>query len=95
MATTLGTGRRTVAAAGTPVQLQGTAILSLWVIITAETDNTRVIVVGGASVEAALATREGTPLGAGDTIALDVVDLSAVWIDSTVNGDGVTYTYGT
>lgn len=92
-ANTLGDGRKTVATTGTELQLTSTPTRIRSLIITAETDNTGVIVVGGSTVVADLATRRGTPLNAGESVSLDVDDLSKVWIDTTVNGDGVTFTY--
>lgn len=84
-------GRQVVTTAGTRVQLSTTQTSVLEVTITAETDNTGYIVVGGATVVASLSTRRGTPLSAGDSYTVAVNDLSDVYIDSTVNGDGVTY----
>ena len=86
--------RKIVTTAGTRVALVASSTRANWVIITAETDNTGIIVVGGSGVIAALATRQGTPLGVGDTIALLIDDLVDVYIDTTVDGDGVTFTYG-
>lgn len=86
-------GRQTVATAGTAAQLTATRTPCKVVTITAETDNTGIIVVGGEDVVAALATRRGTPLNAGDSYELSIDDLSKVYLDTTVNGDGVTYTY--
>ena len=63
------------------------------VAITAETDNTGLIVVGGSTVVASLATRQGVPLNPGDSITLDIDNLADINIDSTVNGDGVTFLY--
>lgn len=84
-------GRKFVTTAGTAVQLAAsTAIES--VAITAETDNTGYIVVGDSAVVAALATRKGTPLSAGDTMSIDTDDLADVYIDATVSTDGVTFT---
>ena len=90
--TSIGDGRKVVAAAGTRLAL-ATSTACKGVIINAETDNTGLIVVGGATVVAALATRQGTPLQAGDSIVLEIDDLADVYIDSTVTGDGVTFTY--
>ena len=61
------------------------------VLITAETDNTGIIVVGGVGVVAALATRKGTPLAAGESCYVEVDSLARIYLDTTVNGDGVTY----
>jgi hypothetical protein len=92
-------GRKVVTTTGTRVQLTTVSVPIRSVALTAETDNTGDVVIGGSTVVAALATREGTPLAAGQTMTLtkndDGVDeLSDVWLDSIVSGDGVTYTYG-
>ena len=79
--------------AGTRVALASSTACQ-WVQVTAETDNTGIIVIGGSTVVAALATRRGTPLSAGDTIVLPVSDLANVYIDATVSTDGVTFIYG-
>lgn len=89
---TLTAGRKIVTTAGTAVQLSTTLTRIGSVAITAETDNTGYIVVGGSTVIAALATRLGTPLAAGDTFIVDANQLTDIYLDSTVNGDGVTFT---
>jgi hypothetical protein len=86
-------GRKVVTTAGTAVAIAATSTPVTSIAITAETDNTGTIVVGSSTVVAALATRRGIPLAAGDSTILENVDLSEVYLDSTVNGDGVTYTY--
>lgn len=86
-------GRQIVTTGGTAVALAATSIPVLEIDITAETDNTGIIVVGASTVVASLATRRGTPLNAGDTFTIYNVDLKDVYLDTTVNGDGVTYTY--
>ena len=88
-----GDGRKVVTSAGTEVALASATACS-WVQVTAETDNTGVIVVGASTVVAALSTRRGTPLNAGDSVTVPADDLANVYIDSTVNGDGVTFIYG-
>lgn len=95
----LSDNRRVVTTAGTRVALSTTSVSVRSVTITAETDNTGVIVIGGVgTVVAAQATRRGIPLAAGDTITLtirddDVDDLAEVGLDSMIDGDGVTYIY--
>lgn len=89
----LGDGRQVVTTAGTRVQLSTNSVECREVAVTAETDNTGVVVVGGSTVVAALATRRGTPLAAGDTAIIPVDNLQDVWLDATVSTDGVTYTY--
>lgn len=95
----LSDNRRVVTTAGTRVLLSTTSTSVRSVTIQAETDNTGVIVIGGAgTVVAAQATRRGISLAAGDTIALttrddDVDDLTEIGLDATIDGDGVTYIY--
>lgn len=90
---TIGDGRKTVTTAGTRVTLVASSTPCKKVDITSELDNTGVIVVGGSTVVASLSTRRGTPLLPGDTHSLEIDDLQDVYLDSTVNGEGVTFTY--
>ena len=85
-------GRKTVAASATAERLAASTPCN-YVEMTAETDNTWIIVVGGSTVVAALATRRGIPLSAGESMGFLIKDLQEVWLDTTVNGDGVTYIY--
>ena len=87
----LNDGRQTVTTAGTRVQLSAASVACTRVTITAETDNTDYIVVGGSTVVAALATRRGAPLGPGDSITLNVNNLNLVYIDSLIDTEGVTW----
>lgn len=83
-------GRKVVITAGTRVQFDPLDCRT--VSFTAETDNTGIVVIGGPTVVAALATRQGTPLSAGDTAILAISNMNLAWMDSMVSGDGVTYT---
>lgn len=89
------TGRKVVASAGTREALTSTNVRGV-VSITAETDNTNPVTVGGAAVVGALATRQGTPLAAGDTMVLGTatspVSTNDVWLDAVTSTEGVTYT---
>ena len=87
-----GDGRKTVTTGGTAEKL-ASATKATYVCITAETDNTGIICVGSSTVVASLSTRQGIPLSLGDSVGLPCVDLSDIWLDTTVNGDGVTFTY--
>jgi hypothetical protein len=90
--TSVSDDRKVVTTAGTRVAL-ATSFACKEVIITAETDNTGIVVVGAAgTVVAALATRRGVPLSAGDTLVLQIDNLADIGLDSTVSGDGVTFT---
>lgn len=90
--TTIGDGRTTVTTAGTAVAL-ATSTSCRIVDIMAETDNTNYVVVGGSTVDATLATRRGIPLMRGQSIHLLIDDLRKIYIDSLVDGEGVTYIY--
>lgn len=92
-ATTLADQRQTVTTAGTRVQLTSSVIRARQVDITALHTNTGIITVGSSTVVAAAGTRRGTPLNPGDTYTGYNVDLSQVYLDSTVNGEGVSYSY--
>lgn len=92
--TGIANGRKTVTSAGTAEALAGSTSCK-HVDITAETDNTGIVVVGGSGVIAALGTRQGTPLLAGDTYSIDIDNLADLFLDVTVSGDGVTFSYYT
>lgn len=92
MPTTVTSGRKVVTTAATAVQLSTSTARVGSVAIQAETDNTGRIAVGGSTVVALEgATSQGIILAAGDSVTLDVDQLTDVYIDSTVNGDGVNY----
>lgn len=88
-------GRKVVTTAGTRVPLVTNVVMVLRCTITAETDNTGAIVVGGSSVVASQSTRTGVPLSPGDSYELEISDLSRVYIDAETSGDGVTFNYFT
>lgn len=87
-------GVKVVTTAGTDVVLS-VSRNAKWVIIQAQTDNTGWIAVGAAGVDATEATGTGVLLDAGESVTLPADDLANIYIDSTVNGEGVRYTYGT
>jgi len=89
----IGDGRKVVAAAGVRERLVAVSTPCKYADIMAETDNTGDIVIGGSTVIAAALTRKGIPLYAGQSIRVEFADLYSIYIDSTVNGDGVTFTY--
>lgn len=89
-----GGGRKVVTTAGTRVQLTATSTPCEGVILEALEANTGHIVVGGADVVASAATRVGFRLPSGENpmpVLLPVKDLSLIWLDSTVNGEGISY----
>ena len=88
---TVADGRKTVTTAGTRVRLAESQAIDS-VAITALEANTGVICVGGATVVASAGTRTGIPLVAKQTAVIDTDDLGDVYLDSTVNGEGVSFT---
>lgn len=93
-ATTIGDGLKLVTTAGTRETLVASTTPCRSVCITAKISNTGTVVVGAVTVVAASgATRRGTPLNAGDSVTIAINDLVKIYLDVTVNGEGVTYTY--
>lgn len=84
--TTIYNGKKTVTTAGTRVTLAASQAVKS-VVIKALVANTGVIYVGDGSV----ASTTGFALQPGDTISLDIANLATVNLDSSVNGEGVTY----
>lgn len=90
-----GNGVKTVTTAGTDVALVSAITWAKWVIVQAQTDNTGYVAVGASGVDATVATGTGVLLAAGENVTLPARDLKDIYIDATVSGDGVRYTYGT
>lgn len=92
-------GTGTVTTAGTRVALSATSLKMLSVALRAADTNGGTVVVGAVTVVAAASTRRGFPLKPGESIALNgghsgdggAIDLADVYIDSTADGDKVTY----
>lgn len=92
--TTITSGRKVVTSSGTAETL-GASTTIKEVVITAESDNTQIVVVGGSTVVAAVLTRLGTPLAAGVSETIKIDDLAKVYVDSMIDGEGVTFNYYT
>ena len=90
---TIGDGRQTVTTGGTAVQLSTSNVPCKRVVITAETNNTGVITVGSSTVVAAEGTRRGTPLYTAQAATFYTDNLNKLYIDATVDTEGVTYVY--
>ena len=65
-----------------------------WVHLQAQTDNTGFIAVGATGVDATEATGNGVLLYAGDAVVWETDNLADLFVDSTVNGEGVRYAFG-
>lgn len=85
---TIGDGSKTVTAAGTAEAL-ATSTACKYVIITALESNTDTVWIGGSTVEAG----RGRPLVSLQSEKIDIDNLSKVYVDSEVNGEGVSFTY--
>lgn len=84
-------GGKSVAVAGTPVQLAAAKCNSI--ILTARKGNTGSIAYGyDNTVRATAGSEVGAILTPGSSVVLPVVDASQVWIDASVNGEGIGYT---
>jgi hypothetical protein len=84
--TTISNGKTTVATAGTRVTLaSSTTVRSI--VVKALNSNTGTIYVGNSTV----ASSNGLQLAAGESVAFDLTNLNTVNLDSSVNGEGVTY----
>ena len=86
---TIGDGRQVVTTAGTAVNFASQACKQ--VTFTALSTNTGVVAIGASTVLAAAGTRRGVPLSAGDSVTLDLSNVNLAFIDSTVNGEGVSF----
>ena len=82
-------GSKAVTTAGTAVAL-ATSTACQSVLIQAKAANTGVIYVGGSTVS----STSGIFLYAGESVEMSVDNLSDVYINSSVNGEGVVFTYG-
>lgn len=86
-ATTVLMGKVTVTTAGTRVQLSGTSKPSKAVVIRALETNTGLVYVGDSTV----ASTNGHRLSPGESVGLEIADLTNVYLDSAVNGEGISY----
>jgi hypothetical protein len=85
--TTIYNNKKLVTTAGVRVALATTQAISSGVTIKALVGNTGVIYVGDSTV----ASTNGLALAPGDTIFLEIANLTTVNLDSSVSGEGVTY----
>lgn len=83
-------GRKVVTTAGTAVAIAASTACTQ-VQVTALSTNSQLVVVGASTVVAAAGTRRGTPLSAGQSTTIPIDNLSRVFIDSLVNGEGVSF----
>lgn len=87
-------GSKDVTTAGTRVALVAAQEFAAWVTVQAKTGNTGSIYLGGVTID----STRGIELLSGDTHTFLAerarqYDLNGIYIDSSVNGEGVTFTY--
>lgn len=87
-------GTKNVTTAATAVQLLSASTPCKWVIVSARPANTGKIVVGRSTVVAAAGSERGIVLAAGQAAGFAVSNVNLVYIDATVSGEGVAFTYG-
>lgn len=87
--TIVGNGVQTVPTAGVSVQLASSNATQT-VTVRAFATNTGKIYVGSSTVSSA----NGFQLSPQETISLDIANISSIWIDADVSGEGVSYIYG-
>lgn len=95
--TGIGQGFKTSTSVGTGVVLAATTAAK-WVTLQAYRSNTGFVAIGGSAAVNASATAgtgNGVNIAAGDSVTLPIDDLADVFIDVTISGEGVRYTYGT
>lgn len=90
--TGVGHGIKTITLAGTDEVLAGSTAAK-YLTIQAQTDNTGWCAVGATGVDATVATGTGVLLAPGDSYSYSIDNLADTFVDCTVSGDGVRYTY--
>ncbi len=94
MASRIQDGFLIVPTAGTRVPLMPQSTPCSKLTVVADDNNANPVVVGGATVVAAVgATRSGAVLTPGGSIPLDIDDLSKVYVDVITNNDKVLFTW--
>ena len=86
--------RKGVPIPGTRVQLSSDSIEIFRIDVSADTNNTDVVLIGSSAVVAALGSQKGTVLFAGNKpITIYIDNVNKLWIDAITVNDAVTFTY--
>jgi len=86
-------GRKAIAAAGTPEQLVAADTECFEVDVCSDTGNTDAIVVGASNVKATPGSQIGTVLLPGMNVKMHVKNVNLIWADAKVAGEVICYTY--
>lgn len=83
-------GQKTVTAAGSEVQLAPSQLINGPVMVKALPGNTGIMYVG--NVNGGVSSSTGIPLSAGEAMIFAFVgNLAEIWVDASVNGEGVAW----
>lgn len=86
-------GRKVCTSAGTAEPIVSTPKSIVALAVQAELDNSGDVAVGNEDVVAANGSAQGILLAPGESMTLEIHELSKVYIDSKVSGDGVSFLY--
>ena len=84
-------GRKVNVTGGTRVQLSSTEAPCNAIIIQALRSNVGNVAVGGSDVSISVGSENGLVLAPGQTITLNVNNITRIWIDAANNTEGVNY----
>ncbi len=88
-------GSKTVTTSGTPVPLSATKVMCNWILMHPLAANTGIIYIGGSTVT----STSGVAMGVGNSDVLwpsagsNMYDLSTIYIDASVSGEGIQFIY--
>lgn len=86
-------GVKSVTTAGTAEQLSATSIPCRLVEIQARAGNTGQIAIGASTVVATVGSERGIVLQPNQSASFRIEEISDLYIDASVNGEGVSYVY--
>lgn len=90
---TIGDGSKNVTAAGTAEQLTSAETKCRLVRVQARVANTDNVVIGSSTVVATAGSERGIVLVPGQAENFPVKDVSSLYVDAAVSGEGVSYAY--
>jgi len=89
----IGDGRKVIAVPATAVQLSATSVKCQRVEVTALLTNTNAVSVGGSTTLATAGSERGKILYSGDSVTIYADNLTKIYIDALVAGEGVVFIY--
>ncbi len=86
-------GRKVVASAGTAEPLVNETLHVIWVTIQALRTNTDYVAIGASTVKVAEGVERGEILSAESAAPIENVDLNTIYVNSIIDGEGVSFLY--